>query len=101
MENITIKLPAGSPASRRSAIPYRDRIIEAFDNPKIEKIILDLNGVEIISGSFADECVGILVEIYGLQRVKDKIRLSNGNGAADKSIVKAILDRQKLSESIN
>lgn len=90
----TIRLPSGSLASRRSAIPFRDQIISLIEDKNCSKITLDLKNTEIISGSFADECVGILVKIYGWDTVKSKIRLINGNGQADKSIAKAILDRK-------
>lgn len=93
MREIVIQLPQGSPTLRRNAIPYRDNIFEAFKNPNIDKIVLDLAGIDIISGSFADECVGVLVGVYGLDAVTQKLRLRNGNGSAEKSIVRAMLDR--------
>lgn len=100
MEKV-IYLPSGSLASRRLAIPVRDKVIEAFNDKSIEKIVFDLSGVEIISGSFADECVGILVKIYGFPAVKNRIRVRNGNGVADQSIAKAILDRKLEAEELN
>ena len=95
-----ICLPGGSLASRHSAIPYRDRIISLIEDKSCTKIIIDLHATEIISGSFADECVGILLKIYGWDTVKSKIRLLNGNGQADKSIAKAILDRKNEAKNM-
>lgn len=100
MEKI-ISLPNGSLASRRLAIPYRDEVIKAFNDSSITTVVFDLTNVEIISGSFADECVGILVKIYGFAEVKKKVRIRNGNGIADKSIAKAILDRKLEMEQMD
>ena len=97
MEQI-IRFPGGSLASRHSAIPFRDQIIRLFEDNNYSRIIIDLSDTEIISGSFADECIGILVRIYGWDAVKSKIRLINGNGQDDRSIAKAILDRKNESE---
>jgi len=76
MEQI-IRFPGGSLASRHSAIPFRDQIIRLFEDNNYSRIIIDLSDTEIISGSFADECIGILVRIYGWDAVKSKIRLSD------------------------
>lgn len=100
MEQI-IRFPGGSLASRHSAIPFRDQIIRLFEDNNYSKIIIDLSDTEIISGSFADECIGILVKIYGWDAVKSKIRLINGNGQADRSIAKAILDRKNESDEFS
>ncbi|PSJ79575.1 STAS-like domain-containing protein [Neisseria iguanae] len=89
-------LPSGSFASRCSAIPFRDQIISLIEDKNCSKITLDLKNTEIISGSFADECIGILVKIYGWDTIKSKIRLINGNGQADKSIAKTILGRRAV-----
>lgn len=98
MEKV-IRLPKGSLASRHSAIPYRNEIIKYFEDKECSKIFIDLKDTDIISGSFADECLGILVKIYGWDAFKAKIRLINGNGSADRSIAKAIRDRQQEAAS--
>ena len=98
MEKI-IRLPSGSLASRRAAIPFRDQIIEAFENPAISRIMIDLQEVEVISGSFADESIAILVKIYGWDKVKTKLRLRNGNGITERNIAEAILIRRQAEEA--
>lgn len=92
MEKI-VRFPSGCLASRKSAIPFRNEIIGYFNDSSITKVIIDLQNTEIISGSFADESIGILIKIYGWDTVKSKIRIINGNGRADMSIAKAIRDR--------
>ena len=98
MEKI-IRLPSGSLASRRAAIPFRDQIIEAFENPSINRIVIDLQDAEVISGSFADESIAILIKIYGWDKVKEKIRLRNGNGITERNIAEAILIRRQAAEA--
>ncbi|OAM26488.1 MULTISPECIES: STAS-like domain-containing protein [unclassified Eikenella] len=98
MERI-IHLPSGSLAYRRAAIPIRDQIIKAFENPAVSRIIIDLQGVDVISGSFADESIAILVKIYGWDKVKNKLRLRNGNGITERNIAEAILIRRQAEDA--
>ena len=92
---ITVCFPTGHLATRKSAIPYRDKIINAINN-NLSSIIIDLSKTEGMSTSFADECIGILVKIYGWNTVKEKIRISGGNSSVAKTIATAILDRRNL-----
>ncbi|OBW93326.1 hypothetical protein QV01_03010 [Gallibacterium genomosp. 3] len=92
---ITVCFPTGHLATRKSAIPYRDQIIKAIDDNSLS-IIIDLSQTEGMSTSFADECIGILVKIYGWDIVKEKIRISGGNPSVAKTIATAILDRKNL-----
>lgn len=95
-ENITITFPSGHLATRKSAIPYRDRIISAIEGNL--SIVINLSQTEGMSTSFADECIGILVKIYGWNTVKEKIRISGGNSSVAKTIATAILDRRNLED---
>lgn len=92
METLTIKLPSGSLASRASAVPFRQKIQQGLEEGKT--VILDLSDVDVISGSYADECVGVLVKMNGFKTVSTKIKLKNGNGYTEKSIASAILERK-------
>ena len=58
---ITVSFPTGHLATRKSAIPYRDKIINAIDND-LSSIVIDLSKTEGMSTSFADECIGILIK---------------------------------------
>lgn len=98
MEKI-IKFPSGSLASRASARPFRDEIFSLLNNPAYERIVIDLDGVKIVSGSFADECIGIMVKYFGYEAVTQKIRLINGSQNAVRGIASAILDRVEMENS--
>ncbi|WP_406022647.1 STAS-like domain-containing protein [Succinivibrio sp.] len=98
METLTIKLPSGSLASRASAVPFRQKIQQGLEEGKT--VILDLSDVDVISGSFADECVGVLVKMKGFKTVSTKIKLKYGNGYTEKSIASAILERKNEVEKV-
>ena len=93
MKTLTIKLPKGSLASRASAVPFRQKIQQGIEADKT--VILDLSDVEVITGGYADECVGVLVKMIGYKTISTKIKLINGNGYTEKSIATAILERKK------
>ena len=92
---ITVSFSTRYLATRKSAIPYRDKIINAINN-NFSSIIIDLSKTEDISAPFADECIGILIKIYGWNTVKEKIRISGGNSSVVKTIAKVILERRNL-----
>ena len=77
-ENETvIKLLEDNVATRVSAIPYRDQIIQALkETDGIVKI--DLENVEYMSSAFADECLGIIVKVFDLKTLQQRISLING-----------------------
>lgn len=95
-ENETvIKLLEDNVATRVSAIPYRDRIIQALKNTDgIVKI--DLENVECMSSAFADECVGIIVKVFDLNTLQQRIRLINGSPSVLNTLGNAILERVKM-----
>ena len=69
---VVIKLLEKSVATRVSAIPYRDRIIQALkDTDGMVKI--DLENVEYMSSAFADECVGIIVKVFDFNTLQQRI----------------------------
>lgn len=89
-----VKLPTGSLASRKAAVAYRKKIEAYLNDPDCDQIYIDLAGVNVISGSYADECIGVLVRDFGFDTVIKKIRLVNGNGFTERSIATAILERK-------
>jgi hypothetical protein len=91
----TIKLPAGALASRESAKPYRNQILEGLRNNPDGIVNIDLQDVKNISGSFADECIGVLVLQIGFDKVLKRIKLINGAQHVVRSIADAIQIRQK------
>ena len=43
------------------------------------KVTLDFGGVELITQSFADEMIGILVRAFGIEYIRKKLLLVNEN----------------------
>ena len=90
-----IKLLEGNVATRVSAIPYRDQIIQALkDTDGIVKI--DLENVEYMSSAFADECVGIIVKVFDLKTLQQRISLINGRQNVLNTLGNAVLERVKM-----
>ena len=92
---VVIKILENSVATRVSAIPYRDRIIQALkDTDGIVKI--DLENVEYMSSAFADECVGIIVKVFDFNTLQQRISLINGRQNVLNTLGNAILERVKM-----
>ena len=90
-----IKLLENSVATRVSAIPYRDRIIQALkDTDGIVKI--DLENVEYMSSAFADECIGIIVKVFDFNTLQQRISLINGRQNVLNTLGNAVLERVKM-----
>lgn len=90
-----IKLLEGNVATRVSAIPYRDQIIQALKETG-GMVKIDLGNVEYMSSAFADECVGIIVKIFDLNTLQQRIRLINGKQKVLNTLGNAILERVKM-----
>lgn len=92
---VVIKLLEKSVATRVSAIPYRDRIIQALkDTDGMVKI--DLENVEYMSSVFADECVGIIVKVFDFNTLQQRISLINGRQSVLNTLGSAVLERVKM-----
>ncbi|MGJ0841590.1 STAS-like domain-containing protein [Clostridium tertium] len=61
-----------------------------------EKIIFDLENVDLVSNSFADECFGKLIIKFNIETIKKNTSFINVNSLNEKIILKAINDRIKL-----
>ena len=62
---------------------------------KSDKVILDFEGVNVVSTSFADECLGKLLLIMPLDELKRKTTFASVNDFARKNI--AIAFRRRLA----
>ena len=60
-----------------------------------EKVVLDFYGVNVVSNSFADECLGKLLLYMSLDELKKKTTFANVNDFAKKNIVIAFKRRIK------
>ena len=90
-----IKLLESSVATRVSAIPYRDQIIQTLSETN-GMVKIDLANVEYMSSAFADECVGVIVKVFDLNTLQQRIRLINGSPSVLNTLGNAILERIKM-----
>lgn len=71
--------------SRFSGEEIRKIMENAFNQKK--KVILDFSGVDGITQSFGDEVVGIFTRAFGVDFIKENVKVENANGK-----VKSILN---------
>lgn len=60
-----------------------------------DKVVLDFNGVSVVSNSFADECLGKLLHIYTLEELKERTTFRGLDSFAKKNV--AIAFRRRLT----
>lgn len=77
----------------------RKEVEESIHND--ENVIFDLDGMEIISNSFADECFAKLLIRFDFDTIKSKTSFINGNDDNTKIILKAFRDRMKKINRVN
>ena len=77
--------------TRFAAFPLREKIEEQFSS--IEKIVLDLTGVEYVSESFADELIGKLVFKFSAQDIRDKLDFISATPFTKTPFWKALKER--------
>lgn len=70
---------------------FRAQIIDGVRGKEL--VELDFCGVDIISNSFADECIGKLVEDLGLEKLKRLTTFKNTSKTVAMILEKAIKDR--------
>ena len=58
-----------------------------------EIVTLDFENISIVSNSFADELLGIIVRDFGFEKLKEKVVLANTNSEVQLTIKKAIVTR--------
>lgn len=56
-------------------------------------VILDFKGVDMLSNSFADECIGKLVDEVGIDKMKASTTFKNTSREVSLVLMKAINDR--------
>ena len=64
---------------RESGLRVRIEIEKALEKEKDAIVILDFQGLELITQGFADEIVGVLIRKRGLSFVKERIKAININ----------------------
>lgn len=96
-----IMLPSGALSSRSKAVPFREEIeqaIKSISDP-LGVVCLDLDGVDFLSTSFADECIGVLVRDLGYDTVVKRLRIKNGKPELVNNIAEIIKYRKEMTEN--
>jgi len=95
MSVISIKTEIGDTdfaGSRGSGEKIRDKMKPILDRK--ETLTLDFTGIEGITQSFGDEIVGVFVRAFGIDYIKDKLRLNNANKSI-KSVLNLVISYSK------
>ena len=94
MNTETILVEQKSLSSRVLGSQIRSKILISIENGN--KVTLDLKNAEFISGSFADELFGVLVEWNGLDWFKNNIKVLMTEPFVKTKILESIEYRQNL-----
>ena len=85
---IKMSLLGNSLGTRSDAEKLRIEILKSE-----EMCVLDFADVSIVSNSFADELLGIIVRDFGMKTLKEKVILRSANVEVSATIRTAILNR--------
>lgn len=91
MSNSFITLAGPALASRSTAAPVREQLLA--DIHRQGHVVVDLQKVDSISESYADELFGVLVQEYGLEWFLDHIELRNADEYVLRSVAVALRRR--------
>lgn len=75
------------------AVVRNELLHEIHDN---DKVCLDFSGVEVVSNSFADECIAKLLLSMSLEELRAKTTFRGLNAFAQKNIAVALSRRYQL-----
>lgn len=95
---IVVSKMSDGTGTRKSAQKLRNMIFNLINNDK-KKIILDFEGISIISSSFADELIGKSVEQYGFMAFMKLFQLDNLTPIMNQLINRAI--QQRIAQNYN
>ncbi|MEW6064597.1 MAG: STAS-like domain-containing protein [Bacillota bacterium] len=82
--------------TRLLGVEIREKLSKAI-NSSNDVIVLDFDGVAVVSNSFADECLGKLAQQMGINEFKTKTTFRNFNPFIGKVIKNAISNRIAMS----
>ena len=66
-----------------------------------EKVVLDFTGVNVVSNSFADECIAKLLLDIPLDELKRRTTFRGLNPLAERSVLVALQRRYKVLSKVN
>lgn len=80
--------------TRAQGEKIRARIEELLDGlPAGDRVVVDLSDVQVMTPSFADECLGKLAERLGAAKFREAIRLT-GADETNRTLVNAVLSER-------
>lgn len=83
-------------ATRILGKKVREVILPLINETSAEKLVLDFEGVNIVTNSFADECLAKLIYEMPFETLKSKTTFRNLNDTARKYIAFAFQRRLKV-----
>ncbi len=83
------------PSFSTLAAPWRHEIARLIEDPGVDRTLVDLDGVKLVSEGFADEGVGVLVKFFGFEKVAERVRLLNAREDLAAGFSEAILVRAR------
>lgn len=83
-------------ATRILGKKVREVILPLINETSAEKLVLDFEGVNIVTNSFADECLAKLIYEMSFETLKSKTTFRNLNDTARKYIAFAFQRRLKV-----
>lgn len=63
-----------------------------------ERVVLDFTGVNVVSNSFADECIAKLLQEMPLEELKKRTTFRGLNPMAEKSVLVALQRRYRVTK---
>lgn len=82
------------PSVRQRAIPLRDKVLQTI-HAGAPYVILDFDGIESISGSFADELIAVVVFRLGADWFREHVRIENLKADVRRTILEAVVERDQ------
>jgi hypothetical protein len=84
--------------SRSSGVKIRTGIIDSYKQSG-KSVVMDFEGINVISSGFADELIGKLVAIYGFYGFNNIFKLRNMNETVQTIVQRSVA--QRMNESFN
>ncbi len=71
-------------STRENGLRLREKVNEVLREG--EDVILDFEGIELVTQSFIDEVIGVIVREKGLEFLKRRIKIKNANSFVKETV---------------
>lgn len=85
--------------TRDMGLKLRKKLLPLINDS--EKVVLDFTGVNVVSNSFADECIAKLLLEMPLDQLKKRTTFQGLNPMAERSVLVALQRRYKVIKESN